>query len=286
MHNNTLMPTVFVMGAFDNLKTIDIRFLQESAVFGDVHVLLLSDEAYQKKFDQPPHFQEAERSYYLGSIRYVSHLTVIDEAFIDSIPYTGGAVANSSIQPVWAVRSQDAGPRKGAFCGDHGLQYRVIPDNVLEGFPIEEVSEKMRNHKKKKVMVSGCFDWVHSGHVRFFEEVSSYGDLYVVIGHDDNLRLLKGDSHPMFSEEERRYWVQSIRFVWKTLISSGDGWLDAEPEVKRFKPDIFVVNQDGDKPEKRQLFRELEIEYKVLQRKPKPGLPVRDSTVLRGSINA
>ena len=31
-----------------------------------------------------------------------------------------------------------------------------------------------------KVFVSGCFDVLHSGHIRFFEEASQYGDLYAV----------------------------------------------------------------------------------------------------------
>ena len=30
--------------------------------------------------------------------------------------------------------------------------------------------------------MTGCYDWFHSGHVRFFEEVSELGDLYVVAG--------------------------------------------------------------------------------------------------------
>ena len=35
----------------------------------------------------------------------------------------------------------------------------------------------------KKVFVSGCYDLLHSGHVEFFKEASSYGDLYVGIGN-------------------------------------------------------------------------------------------------------
>jgi ethanolamine-phosphate cytidylyltransferase len=76
-------------------------------------------------------------------------------------------------------------------------------------------------------MVTGCYDCFHSGHVRFFEEVSEYGQLYVVVGHDANLRLLKGEGHPMFPQEERRYMAQSIRFVHQAFISSGPSPLDA-----------------------------------------------------------
>jgi len=146
----------------------------------------------------------------------------------------------------------------------------------------ENASPAPQPSSRKKVLVTGCFDWFHSGHVRFFEEVSELGDLYVVVGHDANIRLLKGEGHPMFSQEQRRYMVGSVRYVTQALISSGHGWLDAEPEIERLRPDIYAVNEDGDKPEKRRYCEDHGIEYVVLKRLPKPGLPKRQSTTLRG----
>ena len=43
----------------------------------------------------------------------------------------------------------------------------------------------------KKVFVSGCYDMLHSGHVAFFEEASTYGDVYVGIGSDKTINELK-----------------------------------------------------------------------------------------------
>jgi cytidyltransferase-like protein len=132
------------------------------------------------------------------------------------------------------------------------------------------------------VIVTGCYDWLHSGHVRFFEEVSALGDLYAVVGQDANIEFLKGKGHPLFSEQERQYMVQSVRFVKQALISSGMGWLDAEPEIELIKPDIYAVNEDGDKPEKLEYCKAHGIEYRILKRLPKDGLPRRLSTELRG----
>ena len=84
------------------------------------------------------------------------------------------------------------------------------------------------------------------------------------------------------SQEERRYVVGSIKFVKQALISSGEGWLDADPEIRRLKPDIYAVNEDGDKGGKREYCQKLGIEYLVLKRTPAPGLPRRSSTDLRG----
>jgi glycerol-3-phosphate cytidylyltransferase-like family protein len=108
------------------------------------------------------------------------------------------------------------------------------------------------------------------------------GDLYVVVGNDANVRLLKGEGHPLFSEQERRYMAQSIRFVKQAQVSSGNGWMDAEPEIEQIKPDYYAVNEDGDKPEKKQFCQEHGIAYVVLKRIPKAGLMSRQSTDFRG----
>jgi cytidyltransferase-like protein len=149
-------------------------------------------------------------------------------------------------------------------------------------FPDYSPALLKRHSSRKKVIVTGCYDWFHSGHVRFFEEVSELGDLYVTVGSDENIRELKGDGHPMFPQQQRWFVVQSIRYVTQALIATGNGWLDAEPEIYRIKPDIYAVNEDGDRPEKRKFCRENGIEYVVLKRLPKPGLPQRKSAILRG----
>jgi hypothetical protein len=57
--------------------------------------------------------------------------------------------------------------------------------------------------------------------------------------------------------------------------------MDAEPEIDKIKPDIYAVNEDGDKSEKRAFCYGRGIEYVVLKRNPKDGLPHRESTLLR-----
>ena len=86
----------------------------------------------------------------------------------------------------------------------------------------------------------------------------------------------------MFPEDERRYMAQSIRFVTQALVSTGHGWMDAEPEIERLKPDAYAVNEDGDVQEKREFCEQHGLEYIVLKREPKPGLTRRCSTDLRG----
>ncbi|MEI8226418.1 MAG: adenylyltransferase/cytidyltransferase family protein [Bacteroidota bacterium] len=131
--------------------------------------------------------------------------------------------------------------------------------------------------KNKKVLVSGCYDLLHGGHIAFLKTASSYGDLYVSIGRDENLLFLKGKK-PVFSEDERLYIVKSIKYVYDTFLASGTGMLDFEPDMKKIKPDIFVVNHDGHTPEKENLCKKLGVKYIILERIPEPGLPARSSS--------
>lgn len=275
-------PVIYIAGGFDDLRPIDIRFMQEASRLGEVHLILLSDQALMQITGQTPKFKQNERIYYLGAIRYINQLSISDKITLESLIKNDRITLDNSNQVIWAIRERDADIRTEVFCRDNNIKYKIIPESELTGFPIETTANPGNVSVEKKVMVSGCFDWVHSGHIRFFEEASSHGDLYVIVGHDDNLRLLKGNAHPMFPQEERLYWVHSIRFVKHAMISSGHGWLDAEPEILTIKPDIFAVNKDGDRPEKRIFFQNHDIEYKVLERRPKAGLPARESSRLRG----
>jgi cytidyltransferase-like protein len=132
----------------------------------------------------------------------------------------------------------------------------------------------------KKVFVSGCFDLLHSGHVEFFQEAAKYGDLYVALGSDKTVFDLKGRV-PVNSEEERLFMVKSVACVKDAFISKGSGMLDFLNELEEIKPDFFIVNEDGNIPEKKKLCDDLGIEYKILKREPHQGLAARSTTALR-----
>ena len=98
----------------------------------------------------------------------------------------------------------------------------------------------------KKAMVAGYFDGLHAGHIRFFEKASQYGQLIVGIGSDERLLLVK-KVQPIFAEAVRQYMIDSCKFVKKSFILSqvnGDFGVVWEDELKREKPDFFVVNND------------------------------------------
>ena len=139
--------------------------------------------------------------------------------------------------------------------------------------------------KEKKVFVSGSFDLLHAGHIAFLKTAAQYGKLYVAVGADSNIFLLKGVA-PYFSQKERLFMVSSVRFVEEAFIASGagKGMIDFEEDLERIKPDIFVVNYDGHTASKEALCKKHGIDYIVLERLPEEGYPARASSHIKKEL--
>jgi cytidyltransferase-like protein len=270
--------TVLVSGSFDDLKCRHVRFLEEARKLGEVHIGLWTDDLVRARGGRPPRFSFDERLYLLQALRYVTRIFPVNE-----FPPAGPQGPGREPRPdIWAMEEAQDPLEVKAYCDARGLDCWVPRSVDLQGVPPLSPLSIDESSGRPRVVVTGCYDWFHSGHVRFFEEAAAFGDLYVGVGSDINLRRLKGDGHPFFPEAERVYMVQSVWHVKRVFVASGQGWLDAEPEIATIKPHYYIVNEDGDRPEKREFCRRAGIEYIVLSRTPKPGLPGRDSTALRG----
>lgn len=114
-----------------------------------------------------------------------------------------------------------------------------MSDNISRDKKVED--ERSLLGRRKRILVSGCYDLLHSGHVAFFEAAARFGDVYVQIGNDKNIHDLKGRP-PMFPESERLYMVSAIKYVKEASISKGMGMLDWEADIPRIRPDALYVN--------------------------------------------
>ena len=134
---------------------------------------------------------------------------------------------------------------------------------------------------RKKVLVAGFFDLFHSGHVKFFENCTKYGDVYVSIGSDEN-SIVNKSKKPIYSEEERLYLVKSCKYVTDATISyNSTDSLSFKKYLNKLNPDYFIINEDGHSQEKENLCKQLNVEYIILKREPRDGLPVRSSSLIR-----
>ena len=111
----------------------------------------------------------------------------------------------------------------------------------------EKISSLSTTKKKEKiVMVSGGFDPIHIGHVRYMQEAKKLGDYLVVVINNDNwLRLKKGSN--FMPEQERKEIIEAISGVDEVVISRhSENTIDMSvcEEIIKIKPDIFANGGD------------------------------------------
>ena len=64
-----------------------------------------------------------------------------------------------------------------------------------------------------KVWVNGTFDVLHRGHLELFEFASKLGKLRVGIDSDERVKKLKGETRPINSFFDRKYFLESLSFI-------------------------------------------------------------------------
>ena len=97
----------------------------------------------------------------------------------------------------------------------------------------------------KKVFTNGCFDVLHPAHFKLLQFCKSKGKVIVGLNSDASVKRLKGESRPVFSQEDRKFMLQSCKYVDEVCIFEEDTPLDL---IKNVEPDIIVKGGDY-KPE-------------------------------------
>ena len=115
---------------------------------------------------------------------------------------------------------------------------------LIDNDDIEKLCDILRRVGKKIVFTNGCFDIVHSGHVRYLEQARKLGDFLVLgLNSDDSVRRLKGNARPVNTQFDRAEVIGGLRSVDCVVIFGED---TAETLISRIKPDVYVKGGDYD----------------------------------------
>ena len=109
--------------------------------------------------------------------------------------------------------------------------------------------ERKRDGEKTVVFTNGCYDLLHSGHVRSLQFAAGQGRYLVVgINTDDSVRELKGAERPIQSLEERAKLIAALEAV--DFVVPFD---ESTPErlIRRIVPDVLVKGADYEDEDKR-----------------------------------
>ena len=95
----------------------------------------------------------------------------------------------------------------------------------------------------KKVWVNGVFDVLHRGHIELFKFAKSQGGyLTVGIDADDRVTQNKGESRPINNQLDRKYFLESIKYIDEVRIFASD--LELVNMLALYLPDCMVVGSD------------------------------------------
>ncbi|MFD0892804.1 adenylyltransferase/cytidyltransferase family protein [Luteolibacter ambystomatis] len=95
-----------------------------------------------------------------------------------------------------------------------------------------------------KVFVSGCFDVLHAGHLRFFEDARAHGDhLTVSVASAESLWRHK-QRKPSIPDDHKQELIGSLRMVDEVVLGEGgELGLDFEQHFRRVQPQVLVINE-------------------------------------------
>ncbi len=96
---------------------------------------------------------------------------------------------------------------------------------------------------KNIVLVGGCFDIIHPGHLKFLELSKQQGKtLVVLLESDERIKQLKGNDRPVNPQTLRAKNLANLRFVdYVVLLSSSTSSEYYYNLVKLLEPDIIAV---------------------------------------------
>ncbi|KUI45244.1 D-beta-D-heptose 1-phosphate adenosyltransferase [Mycobacterium sp. IS-1590] len=107
---------------------------------------------------------------------------------------------------------------------------------------IAEVRDRLRRRGGRLVATGGCFDLLHTGHVRLLRQARDLGDaLVVLLNSDASVRALKGPRRPVVADRDRARVLAALACVDAVVVFD-----ERSPEavLEQLRPDVWVKGGD------------------------------------------
>jgi D-beta-D-heptose 7-phosphate kinase/D-beta-D-heptose 1-phosphate adenosyltransferase len=121
--------------------------------------------------------------------------------------------------------------------------HKTFSDEYIKSWSeISSIVRELKSKDKKIIFTNGCFDILHTGHVKYLEKTKSFGDILILgLNSDKSVRKLKGEKRPINSQVDRAYILASLEVVDYVVIFDNDTPLDL---IKLIQPDVVVKGGD------------------------------------------
>lgn len=118
---------------------------------------------------------------------------------------------------------------------------------------IEPIIDSYKTRGNKIVLVGGCFDVLHDGHVQFLLKSQQQGDvLILLLESDENIKRIKGKNRPKNKFEIRARELEKLGFI-NLIVELSPNTSDAYYYnlTKLIKPDIIALTKNDPLTEKK-----------------------------------
>lgn len=113
-------------------------------------------------------------------------------------------------------------------------------NKIIYDYEIDKIEKISKNNNI--VFTNGCFDILHSGHIKNLQFAKSNGNILVVgLNSDESIKRLKGLKRPINDINERSTILSLFDFIDYIIIFSEDTPYNI---LKTLKPDILVKGSD------------------------------------------
>lgn len=129
----------------------------------------------------------------------------------------------------------------------------------------------MQNHV---VLVGGCFDLLHFGHISFLKQAKEHGDhLVVLLESDEKVRKLKGDNRPIHNQNQRKEMLEALSVVDEVIIvpSVTTDQYYSDLIAKISPSSIAITEGDPMIEKKREQAKRFHAEFIVISKIPTPS---------------
>lgn len=119
---------------------------------------------------------------------------------------------------------------------------KSMKQKVIDFNKIEDFADQLHAEGKRIVFTNGCFDIIHSGHVRYLKDASNLGDILILgLNSDSSVKRLKGSERPINSEEDRLIVLSALEMIDYLVVFEEDTPLSL---IEKIRPNVIVKGGD------------------------------------------
>lgn len=117
----------------------------------------------------------------------------------------------------------------------------IIPYNQVANLAIY-----LQEKQESVVIVGGCFDILHVGHIALLNKAKEQGDCLVILLESDlRIKKLKGENRPINTQSDRAIILTSLKFVdYVILLPNVMEDSDYDTLVNTIKPAIIATTKN------------------------------------------